>query len=47
MSEDVMDMLVAGYKEIKLVPPGRLALCWLDFIILEDAYRPLWENGLT
>lgn len=47
MSEDAMDMLVTGYKEIKLVLPGRLALCCLDFIILEGAYRPLWENGLT
>lgn len=47
MSEDAMNMLVTGYKETKLVLPGRLALCWLDFIILEGAYRPLRENSLT
>lgn len=47
MSEDAMNMLVTGYNEIKLVLPGRLVLCWLDFIILEVEYRPLQENNLT
>lgn len=47
MSEDSMNTLVTGYKEIKLVLPDRIALCWLDFIILEGVYRPLQENSLT